>query len=154
VKAAETRFYVDADILGLAKVLAALRNDVTYPTFEGGKLHGRMRPPCPVTSTDVPDTVWIPEAARSGWLIITRDAAIQDRRAEINAVRDSGARMVVLIGKDAGSTWEQLDIVIHRWARIEALLDEPGPFIVAMNRSRWRRIPLVSPPPRRTSPTT
>lgn len=154
MKAAETRYYVDADILGLAKVLSALRNDVTYPTFGGGKLHGRMRPPCPVTSTDVPDTVWIPEAARNGWLIITRDAAIQDRRAEINAVRDSGARMVVLIGKDAGSTWEQLDIVIHRWARIEALLEEPGPFIVAMSRSRWRRIPLVSPPPRGTSSTT
>ena len=149
MKAAETRFYVDADILGLAKVLCALRNDVTFPTFEGGKLHGRLRPPCPVTSTDVADTIWIPEAARNGWLIITRDAAIQDRRAEINAVRESGARMVVLIGKDAGSTWEQLDIVMHRWQRIEALLEEPGPFIIATSRSTWRRVSLTQTPSRR-----
>ena len=31
LRAAQVRFYVDADILGLGKILGALRNDVTYP---------------------------------------------------------------------------------------------------------------------------
>jgi hypothetical protein len=31
VKSAEIRFYIDADILGLAHVLIGLRPDVTYP---------------------------------------------------------------------------------------------------------------------------
>jgi len=30
-KPAAVRFYLDADVLGLAKVLVQLRNDVTYP---------------------------------------------------------------------------------------------------------------------------
>lgn len=142
MKAADVRFYVDADILGLAKVLCMMRPDVTYPTFQGGKMFGRMRPPCPVTSTDTDDTVWIPEAARNGWLIITRDSAIQERRAELNAVRDSGAKMVALVGKQAGSTWDQLDILMRRWERLEQLLTEPGPFIYSASKSVWRRVPL------------
>jgi hypothetical protein len=31
IKPATVRFYIDADILGLAKVLASLRADITYP---------------------------------------------------------------------------------------------------------------------------
>jgi hypothetical protein len=109
VKAAEVRFYVDADILGLGKLLSTVRNDVTYPGFAGGdKMFGRIRPACPITTTEVSDQVWIPETARRGWLILTRDSAIQESTAEINAVRESGARMVALVGKDAGTTWEQL----------------------------------------------
>jgi hypothetical protein len=34
---AEIRFYVDADLLGLAKILVAVRADVTYPGDPGGK---------------------------------------------------------------------------------------------------------------------
>jgi hypothetical protein len=30
-KPATVRFYFDADLLGLAKVLASLRNDITHP---------------------------------------------------------------------------------------------------------------------------
>ncbi len=37
MKLATVRFYFDADILGLAKVVGMLRPDVTYP--------GRRRPP-------------------------------------------------------------------------------------------------------------
>ena len=88
MKEAEVRFYIDADILGLAKALCVVRNDVTYPGFAGGdKKFRRLRPPCPITATKVDDTVWIPETAQRGWLIITRDSAIQGRTAEINAVR-------------------------------------------------------------------
>ena len=36
---ATVRFYIDADILGLAKVLVQVRADVTYPGDPGGTLH-------------------------------------------------------------------------------------------------------------------
>jgi hypothetical protein len=142
VKPAAIRFYVDADILGLAKLLVRVRADVTYPGFQGGKLHGRMRPACPVTSTRTDDTVWIPETARNGWLILTRDTAIQERRAEINAVRESGARMVALVGREAVGTWDQLRIVMKRWDRFEQLLAEDGPFIYAVSEHTWRKVRL------------
>jgi PIN like domain len=142
VKQANIRLYVDADVLGLAKILVQLRSDVTYPGDNGGVLHKRQRPPCPITSPHIADNEWIPETSRQGWLIVTRDTAIQHNRAEIAAVRDSGARMVALAGAQAGTTWAQLEIVLCQWRRIEALLAGPGPFIYTATRSSLRRVPL------------
>ena len=34
-RAAQVRFYVDADLLGLGKILGSLRDDVTYPGDPG-----------------------------------------------------------------------------------------------------------------------
>lgn len=63
VKLADVRFYCDADILGLAKVLVSLRSDVTYPGDPGGTVHARKRPPCIVTKPNTPDDIWIPQVA-------------------------------------------------------------------------------------------
>src|SRR5215204_1618349 len=104
-KPADVRFYFDADILGLAKVLVQVRPDVTYPGDPGGTLHRRTRPACPITSTAVKDDVWIPQVASFDWLIITRDSRIANNRAEIAAVRDSGARIVALAGMETVGTW-------------------------------------------------
>jgi hypothetical protein len=139
---AEVRFYCDADILGLAKVLAALRNDVTYPGDSGALLHKRQRPPCPVTKPGTPDDEWIPQVAGLSWLIITRDSRIQEHRAEIAAVRDYGAKMVALSSRDAGSTWLQLEVVMSQWRRIEDLAEIDGPFIWRASRSGLAKVPL------------
>ena len=89
-KPAPVQFYLDADVLGLAKILIQIRGDVTYPGDPGGKVKGgRVRAACPVTDAATPDRVWIPETARQGWLIITRDRHIQEHRAEIAAVKSS-----------------------------------------------------------------
>lgn len=47
LRVAQVRVYVDADMLGLGKILASIRNDVTYPgdpgaVITGGK--GRLAP--------------------------------------------------------------------------------------------------------------
>lgn len=138
VKPAVVRFYIDADVLGLVKAIVPLRSDITYPGDLGGTFKRRRRPPCPITSTATPDTVWIPETARQGWLIITRDNRIQEHRAEVEAVRASGARMVAFAGKEAGDTWHQLEVLMSQWRSIERLLDEPGPFIYSATRSKLR----------------
>lgn len=129
MKQATVRFYVDADILGLAHVLSALRNDVTYPGDPGAVIHNRQRPPCPITSTDVKDTDWLPIVAAEGWLIVSRDHNIRETPAERYAVRDSDAKMVALAGQDAGNKWAQLELFMRHWRQIEELCDEPGPFI-------------------------
>ena len=139
-KPAEVRFYVDADLLGLARVLAGLRPDVTYPGDPGAVIHKRHRPPCPITSPAVSDSEWIPEVARRGWLIITRDRHIQEHRLEIAAVRDYGARMVALTGEDARSIFAQLEVVMCRWRDIERCASEPAPFIYAVTRTAMRAI--------------
>jgi len=141
-KPATVRFYFDADVLGLAKILAALRPDITYPGDPGGVVHRRWRPACPIASAATDDTVWIPETARRGWLIITRDSRIQHHRAEIEAVRTSGARMITLASEQARGTWDQLELLMSQWRAIERRLEEPGPFIYTATRTTLRPIDL------------
>ena len=50
LRAAQVRFYVDADILGLGKILGNLRNDITFPGDPGAVIHKRQRAPCPIAS--------------------------------------------------------------------------------------------------------
>jgi hypothetical protein len=141
-KPAAVRFYLDADVLGLAKVLVQVRSDVTYPGDPGGTLHRRTRPACPITAPATKDDVWIPQVATLGWLIITRDSKIADNRAEIAAVRDSGARMVSLAGPEAIGTWAQLEVLLCQWRAIERKLDEPGPFVYSATRTALSWVPL------------
>jgi len=94
-----------------------------------------LRPACPIADPATKDPHWIPIAADAGWLIVTRDRHIQTKRAEINAVRDSGARMVNLASADAKTTWDQLEVLMTRWREIEALIEEDGPFIYEVSRT-------------------
>jgi PIN like domain len=142
-RVAKVRFYVDADVLGLAKILVQLRPDVTYPGDPGGVVHKRRREPCPIKSPGLGDQEWIPEVTRHGWLIITRDSNIAVNRAEIAAVRDNGARMVALAGSEAIGTWAQLEVLTAQWRHIEDLLEVPGPFIYSATRTRLRPIDLT-----------
>jgi hypothetical protein len=96
IRAAQVRFYVDADIRGLGLILAGLRNDLTFPADPGAVVHKRERPPCPITRTDVLDEEWIPLVAARGWLIISRDSKIIENQNEINAVREHRGKMVAL----------------------------------------------------------
>jgi hypothetical protein len=142
-KPARVCYYVDADVLGLAKILVQVRGDVTYPGDPGAPARGRrVREPCTITDPATPDEVWIPETAHQEWLIITRDRHIQDHRAEIEAVRSSGARMVNLAGEDAIDTFAQLEVLMCQWRRVTDLLEEKGPFIYSVTRTAMRAIPL------------
>ena len=58
------------------------------------------------------DEIWIPETARQGWLIITRDRQIQEHQAEIEAVRSNGARMVNLASDEAADKFAQLEVLM------------------------------------------
>ena len=137
------RFYFDADVLGLAKLVAQERADFTYPGDPGGRIKKRLRPPCIITTPDTKDSVWIPAVAAQGWLIITRDKEIQGNRAEIDAVRDNGAKMVNLASQDAKNTWAQLEVLMTRWREIDALAEQSGPFIcIASRTGRLRPVDL------------
>jgi PIN like domain len=135
MKPAVVRFYFDADIQGVAKLLAQVRSDLTYPGDPGGVIHKRVRPACPVTDPAMDDDVWIPIVTAANQIIVTRDRKIREHRAEIAAIRDAGARMVVLSGGDAEGTWDQLEVIVRQWREIERLCDEPGPFIRLATRS-------------------
>ena len=141
-KPAAVRFYFDADVLGLAKVICALRADSTYPGDPGALIRKRLRPPCIVSDPSTLDVDWIPAVTEAGWLIITRDSRIQHHLAELEAVRANGAKMVALSGREGQTKWTQLEIVMSTWRLIEGLLPAPGPFIYRATRSGLNRIEL------------
>src|SRR5688500_16960338 len=121
------RFYVDADTLGLAHVMVALRWDVTYPGDPGGTVKRHPRPMCPITTTDVDDKDWIPIVASFGWTIISRDTHIEKRPAEMAAVRDNGAKPITLSSAEKLDVWRQLEILMCNWRTIERLSKMNGP---------------------------
>jgi hypothetical protein len=141
IKPAQIRYYFDADVRGVGLILGGIRPDVTYPGDPGAVIHKRERPPCPITS-EVKDSVWIPQIAVSGWLIITRDRHIQAHRAEIDAVRDYGAKMIALSSEEASNNFAQLEILMCRWRDVESLVDRPGPFIYTATRTAVKAVPL------------
>lgn len=134
-KPADVRYYVDADMQGLGKLLASLRSDVTYPGDPGAVVHQRARPPCAVISPRTKDTDWIPIVSRQGLLVLTRDRHIQQHAAELEAVKAVNGRMVAFSSTDAGTTWGQLEVVMTQWRQIEALLDVAGPFVYSVSRT-------------------
>lgn len=134
---ATVRFYIDADILGLAKVLVQVRPDVTYPGDPGGVVNKKRRLPCLITPQTI-DREWIPEVAERGWVIITRDSAIQGSTREVAAVHEHGARMVALASADARNKFAQLEVFMSQWRRIEACCEQPGPFIHIATRTTFR----------------
>ena len=138
MKPALVRYYFDADILGLGKLIASLRSDCTYPGDAGAVIHKRERSPCLVASADIPDQDWIPLVADAGYLIVTRDRWISRRVAERQAVFEHGARMVVLSARHAKTLWAQLEVLMSQWRRIEKLLELPGPFIYRASRTTLR----------------
>jgi hypothetical protein len=142
LRAAQVHIYVDADLLGLGRILAGLRNDVTHPGDPGAVIHKRQRAACPITSPDVLDTDWIPQVAARGWLIITRDSMIIQNRNEIAAVGENKAKMVALNQRDAQTKWGQLEVFMTQWRRIEALIPVPGPFIWRVSRTAMTPIAL------------
>lgn len=134
------RYYVDADTLGLAKIMAALRWDVTFPGDGGGTVKRHSRPPCPIASVDIDDDEWIPVVAANDWAIITRDARISRRPAEIAAVEQAGAKMFAISSSEKLDVWRQLEVLMCNWRRVEQLRDDPGPFIFRLMRTAMSRL--------------
>jgi predicted nuclease of predicted toxin-antitoxin system len=80
---------------------------------------------------DTPDTTIIARVAQEDWVLVTRDKKIRRRPAELTAIRDSGAKCVVLAQRADMSTWPLLKRLVCSWEDIEAIVDgTPGPLIV------------------------
>ncbi|MGH8889764.1 MAG: hypothetical protein ACRDV3_08390 [Acidothermaceae bacterium] len=122
-------------MLGLARVVCDLRSDCTFPGDPGKTIKRRTRAACPVVSPATKDPVWLPIVTACGWVVISRDSHISSRPGEIDAVKQHGARLVVLSGKEARGPWEQLEILMAQWRRIEVQVSKPGPWIYSATRT-------------------
>jgi len=140
-KAAKTAYYVDADLLGLAKFLVQIRSDVTFPGDPGGlNRDHRLRPPCVITTPATPDQKWIPVVAEHGWIVITKDSAIGRSPRLRELVIECGARLIAIAARGKMRTWDHLVVVTSVWSKIEALAEVPGPWMYRATRSGLARM--------------
>jgi hypothetical protein len=94
----------------------------------------------PVTTTDIPDTVWIPIVATEGWAIVSRDRKIQRRPAEFAAVLHHNAKLFAIASDEKLDVWRQLEILMCNWRTIDALATEDGPYIYRVTRTTMTRV--------------
>lgn len=128
------RFFADESVLGLGKALAIARRDLVHPGH----------PIIPDVPTGALDTVWIPEVAARGLVVIARDRHIRTKPAEIEALRDAGLRVFWIAGKRDLTTWGYLTRLVRRWDEIERTIADrgPGPWFYAVNEASLREIRL------------
>lgn len=129
------RYYIDADLLGLAHILAGLRPDVTYPGDPGATIKRQVRPPCPVQDPGTKDEDWLRVVGRRGWTVLTRDKRIEQRPAERAAVIRHEVKLFAITSGEQLDKWRQLEIVMSRWRDIERLSGQPGPFVYRLTRT-------------------
>jgi len=59
MRVADVRFVFDENIIGLAKIIADVRDDVTYPGYPGAVKGHVERPRCPI-DRGTKDVEWLP----------------------------------------------------------------------------------------------
>lgn len=135
------QWYCDENAIGLGRQLAQARLPVTWPGDSGQRLPAKLSlPESPVSERGLPDEEWIPQVARAGLAIITKDARILSRRVELDAVLASRARLFVIDGTKPLDLWGELRVVAAQWDAIVQVSRDPGPYIYSISKSRTSRI--------------
>lgn len=122
------RWFIDENSLGVAKALAYVRGDVTWPGAPGG--------PVPAGASD---TSWLPVVGMSGLVVLTRDKRIRSRPLERQALLTHGVRACFLTSGGSLDLFEQLRLWLRYWDDIETLVaEQPPPWLASVTRAGVR----------------
>jgi len=138
------RWYVDADTLGLAHILAQVRPDVTYCGDSGERRKFPDLPACEIQDTETDDAVWIPTVTRAGLAIITRDIHIWRRIHEKDVVLSCAAQVFCITSPGQLDNWGLLEVVATQWREMEKRAGNPGPYMYSVTRTRLSSIDLTN----------
>jgi len=84
---------------------------------------------------DAPDEDWIRLSSKNGWVAVTKDKNIRYRRAELAAVVEYEARVIVIRAKNTTGA-EIADILVKFHARMQDFVNRtPAPFVAGIDRS-------------------
>ncbi|HJW10746.1 MAG TPA: hypothetical protein VJ598_03110 [Albitalea sp.] len=67
---------------------------------------------------DTPDTTWIAEVGRRGWVVVTRDQEIRRRPNELRAVRDAGLHLFALTSGNLSAA-DTAAVIAKAWPSIQ-----------------------------------
>ena len=94
--------------------------------------------------TDAKDEHWLPEVARRGWIVLTKDRRFHNRVLEISAIANSKAKVFKLtVGNLQGR--EMAEIFVKASQKISRVASSnSAPFIATVNRSGRVKMFLTS----------
>lgn len=95
-------------------------------------------------SQSIADATWIRDACLQGDVIITKDRAIAKRPLEAEAIFYSEARVLTIASAQITGP-EQLARLLDNAPRIERMIPQPGPWVLALYADNVRRIRLAYP---------
>jgi PIN domain-containing protein len=75
---------------------------------------------------DTPDSDWLREVGRKGWLVLTRDQNIRRKPDELAALREADVIVFALTSGNL-SAQETADIVVGAWPKMQRLAAETAP---------------------------
>ena len=87
----------------------------------------------------LPDHVWLRDAGRNGWVVLTKDDAIRRRPAEREAMIDAGVRVFCLTSAQLRGSEQAARFVDNRH-RIIRQSSKPGPYIYGVYQGRIARL--------------
>src|SRR5699024_3220725 len=104
-------------------------------------------PDLPEVQRGAPDLGWMPEVARRGLLVVTRDRRIRTRPAELRTYWEFGIRSVWLAAQQDMGPADQIQLFLRFRVRLEreAIKRGSGPWALAMTPSGVRPLNLPEP---------
>jgi PIN like domain len=107
-------------VIGLARALAAARDDVVHPGH----------PDLPEVRLGALDPDWLPVVANRDLVVLGRDRKIRRKAGERKLWLDHGLRVVELTGTRDMGTWQMLELVVKQWQRLERTIrdEAAGPW--------------------------
>ena len=122
------RWFVDENSLGVAKALAYVRGDITWPGAPDGPVPAGLA-----------DTAWLPIIGQAGLVVLTRDKRIRSRPLERQALLDHNVRACFLTSGGSLTLFEQLRLWLRYWDDIENLVaDYQGAWLASVTRAGVR----------------
>lgn len=87
----------------------------------------------------LPDEVWLRDAGRQSWIVLTKDDAIRRRPAERDAMIDAAAKVFCLTTAKLRGV-EQTERFVHNRYRIVRQSRKPGPYIYGVYENGLKRL--------------
>ena len=85
------------------------------------------------------DEIWLRDAGKNGWIVLTKDDAIRRRPAERDALTEAAVRVFCLTNRNLRGA-EQTERFVSNQHRILRQARKPGPYIYGVYEKSLKRL--------------
>ena len=87
----------------------------------------------------VSDVRWVTEGAANGWVLLSKDAKMRHRSAELAAIEAAKARVFLLTNQQLTGA-QQNETYLRNIHRLVRLSEKPGPYVYGVYRDQVKHL--------------